>query len=413
MRVAYLVSRYPLVSHVFILREVLALRRAGAQIDTFTVRREAESELRSADDRDAYATTHALLPASMAALLRAHLTALALAPRRYFSTLRLAVRLRGAGARAAAWQIFYFGESALLWDECRRRGIRHVHAHHANVASDVALLAAHLGGRYWSWSFTMHGPTEFFDVREHRLPEKVELARFVVCISDYARSQLMTHVGPEHWAKLRVVHCGVDVASFDMANRGGEHDVAEILTVGRVVAVKGQKLLIEALADLKGHGIPARLTIVGDGPELPALQSLAARLGMASHITFAGAVGQDEIRSYYARADVFALPSFAEGLPVVLIEAMAMGLPVVASRITGIPELIEEGVSGLLTAPGRGADLTSALAQLLAQPAAQRDAMGRAGREKVVAEFNLERTATQLLDIFAVEVPDANRTAPS
>lgn len=251
----------------------------------------------------------------------------------------------------------------------------------------------------------MHGSTEFFDVREHRLPQKVELAEFVVCVSNHGRSQLMSLVDPVHWDRLHVVHCGIDLTLFEPRARGGSASVPEILTVGRVVPVKGQALLVEALAELGRRGVEARLTIVGDGPQLAPLRALAERLGVTDRVEFAGAVGQDEIRRYYERADVFTLPSFAEGLPVVLIEAMATGLPVVASRITGIPELVDEGVSGLLVTPGDVTDLTAALERMLREPAERRAAMGRSGRDKVVAEFDLEQTAAELVDLFKRRIP--------
>jgi colanic acid/amylovoran biosynthesis glycosyltransferase len=402
MRVAYIVSRYPYVSHVFILREVLALRRRGAEIHTFTIRRPGPESLLSSDDREADATTFSILPPRPSALAAAHLRALFTRPLRYLSTLRRALSLRGAGPRAALWQLFYFGEAALMWRECSRRDIRHIHAHHANVASDVALLAAHLGGRGWAWSFTMHGSTEFFDVREHRLAQKVELAGFVVCVSHHGRSQLMSLVAPEHWDKLRVVHCGVDLARFAPPPDGrAGNGIPEILTVGRLVPVKGQELLIEALAELSARGVEARLTLVGDGPQRGPLRDLAQRRGVSERVEFAGARGQQEIPGYYGRADVFALPSFAEGLPVVLVEAMACALPVVASRITGIPELVDDGVSGRLFVPGRLDQLVDGLA-----------AMGGSGRERVEAEFDVDRTAEQLVDVFAELAPSTAAAEP-
>jgi glycosyltransferase involved in cell wall biosynthesis len=404
MKLAYVVSRYPFVSHVFILREVLALRRAGVEVETFTIRRPGPENILSAADREAAATTHVIVPPAVTDLVVAHVTALVRSPRRYLATLALALRLRGRGARALLWQVFYFGEAALMWRACHGRGVRHIHAHHANVSSDVALLASRLGGPGWSWSFTMHGSTEFFDVREHRLRQKVELASFVVCVSHHGRSQLMGLVEPEHWDKLRVVRCGVDVSLFAPRDAAGAGEVLEVLTVGRIDPVKGQPLLVEAIADLRRRGVDARLTIVGDGAGLARLRALAERLGVADSVDFAGAVGQDEIRRYYERASAFALPSFAEGLPVVLIEAMACGLPVVASRITGIPELVDDGTSGLLVTPARGDELTAALAALAADPA-RRAAMGRAGREKVVAEFDIERTASRLVEVFRELVP--------
>jgi glycosyltransferase involved in cell wall biosynthesis len=404
VRLAYVVSRYPFVSHVFILREVLALRQAGVHVETFTIRRPGPGNVLSAADREAAATTRVIVPPRPLELVAAHAEAFVRAPMRYLSTLALAVRLRGRGARSLLWQVFYFGEAALMWRACRRAGIRHMHAHHANVASDVALLASRLGGAGWSWSFTMHGSTEFFDVHQHRLRQKVELARFVVCVSHHGRSQLMGLVDPPHWDKLRVVRCGVDVTAFAPPAGGRAEAPFEVLTVGRVDPIKGQPLLLEALAELRRRGLDARLTFVGDGDGLAELQALAARLGVEDRAGFPGAVGQDEIRAYYRRASAFALPSFAEGLPVVLVEAMACGLPVVASRITGIPELVEEGVAGLLVTPGRAGELADALAALAADPE-RRAAMGRAGRAKIESEFDIERTTGELLDVFRELVP--------
>jgi glycosyltransferase involved in cell wall biosynthesis len=405
MHLAYICSRYPSISHVFILREVLALRRRGVDVDTFTVRRAGDEALLSQVDREEDARTYTIVPPSPLELVAAHASAFAHGPARYLATFLLALRLRGRGPRSLLWQVFYFGEAALVWRQCRRRGIRHIHAHHANVGSDVALLASHLGGDDWSWSFTMHGSTEFFDVREHRLPQKVERAEFVVCVSRHGRSQLMSLVDPAHWGKLHVVHCGVDLRLFAPPAQERAPAVPEILTVGRAVPVKGQSLLVESLAELRTRGVEARLTIVGDGPQLAALRALAERLGVDEQVEFAGAVGQDEIRRFYERADVFALPSFAEGLPVVLMEAMSTGLPVVASRITGIPELVDEGVSGLLVTPGDGDDLTRALEEVLRADPGQRADMGRAGRAKVEAEFDLERIAAELEGVFFGAIP--------
>ena len=400
MRVAYIASRYPLVSHAFILREVLALRRHGATVHTFTVRRPGAEHVLSGDDREAADTTDALVPASPFELLAAHGRAFLASPGRYLRTLRLALALRPPGLRGALWQLFYFAEAGLMWSRCRRLDVRHIHAHHANVASDVALLATRLGGPGWTWSFTLHGPTELFDAREHRLAPKAEHATFVACITDYARSQLMGMVGTEHWRKLRVVHCGVDLGAYPLVDRSGRTRASEVLTVGRLVPVKGQALLIEAVAELARRDLAVRLTVVGDGPQLEELRELASRLGVSAQVDFDGAVGQDEMPGYYARADVFAMASFAEGLPVVLMEAMATGMPVVASRITGVPELVEPGVNGLLVTPARAGELADALEALLRAPAEERVAMGLEGRRAVEEGFDVDRNARDLLDLF-------------
>jgi glycosyltransferase involved in cell wall biosynthesis len=207
-------------------------------------------------------------------------------------------------------------------------------------------------------------------------------------------------VPPEHWPKLRVVRCSVDLERFPAIDRGGRTRAVEILSVGRAVPVKGQALLVEAVADLKRRGVEARLTIVGDGPALGDLRALAAALAVADSVSFEGAVGQEQILGYYERADVFALPSFAEGIPVVLMEAMATGLPVVSTTIAGIPELVDDGASGFLVTPGRVDELAGALERVLAAGAEERAEMGRVGRERVESEFATVRVAERLLELF-------------
>jgi colanic acid/amylovoran biosynthesis glycosyltransferase len=412
--VAYLISRYPWLSHTFITREVTELRRLGMEIETVSVRAPADEEVLSYADRCERTQTHVLVPPRMTTLLTAHLRALSRRPAAYFSTLSYALRLRAGGPRAAIWQLFYFAEAILLWHHCVRRGTRHIHAHFANVSADVAMLAARFGGSggdrggRWTWSFSMHsqvaqrgdGATDFYDVVRHRLRAKVEQALFVACVSDFERSRLMTLVDPDHWRKLRVVRCGVDIDEFRPPRRDERADARlRILTVGRMLALKGHALLLEAVALRRAAGSPVRLTLVGDGPVREQLERLASDLGIDGDVTFAGAVASDRIHAYYAAADVFCLPSLAEGIPVVLMEAMATGLPVVATRIAGIPELVREGECGLLVVPGRGDVLAEALARL-ADSRELRRAMGTAARGRVAAEFERQRSARRLRAIF-------------
>jgi len=387
MRTAYLCSRYPYISHTFVLREVEALRTLGADITTFSVRRTSREHLLAVADRQAAATTYALLPARPVHLLGAAGRAIATRPRRTFAALARAVRLAPSGVRGLLWQLFYLGEALILWDRCRLAGIRHIHSHFANNAADIALLAAVLGGSDWRWSFTMHGSTELADVGRHRLQKKVELAQFVVCTSDFGRSQLMRLVGPEHWKKLHTIHCAVDPERFRVAPRERAPDAPlQVMTVARLTASKGILLLIEAVARLVADGVDAQLTILGDGPEREAIASRARALGLDDRVILAGFVGQDEILDWYASADVFCLPSFAEGIPVVLMEAMAAELPVISTRIMGIPELVEHEVNGLLVTPTRVDELVGALARLAADPEDRRR-MGAEGRKTIESSF--------------------------
>lgn len=403
MRIAYLVGYYPAISHTFILREVQGLRGHDVEIDTISIHRVGEDQLLTEAERREYSSTYTVLPPRWGELIRAHLFGFARAPGRYLSTLALALRLSRPGLRGRVWQLFYFAEAMVVWRHCRALGVRHVHAHFTNQVTDVALLVTRYeggAGRGWSWSFTVHGPDEFYEVSRFNLRAKVELADFVVCISDFARSQLMALVDEEHWEKLSVIHCGIDPDVFAPPSERDAAESLDVLCVGRLVPVKGQGLLVEAVAELGRRGVGVRATLVGAGPTRPSLEALAASLGVADRIDFTGAVGQDQIRGYLEAADVFCLPSFAEGVPVSLMEAMAMELPVVSSRIMGIPELIEDGISGRLIAPGNAEELITVLEDLAESPE-ERQRLGRAGRARVIERYGIDESVEALQALFA------------
>jgi colanic acid/amylovoran biosynthesis glycosyltransferase len=404
VHLAYISARYPWVSHTFIQSEVEALRELGVTVDTISVRTVPAEEGRSAHDRHALATTRGLLPASRPAMARAALDMLR-HPGATASMVRYGLARAGRSPKRALWQLFYAVEAVLLWRHCRALGVRHVHAHMANVACDVARLTCHFARRtgeadaeQWTWSFTMHGSAEFFSVRDHDLGGKVAAADLVVCISDFCRAQMMAWSGSEHWSKLHVVHCGIDPDRFALAERSGERR-NRILCVGRLVAPKGQGLLLDTVAELRRRAIECELVLVGDGDDRAAFEAQAERLGIADRVEFTGSVGQDDIAELYADSDVFCLASFAEGVPVVLMEAMATGLPVVAPAIMGVPELVDDGVSGMLVPPGRVDLLADALAELLGDPE-RRATMGKAGREAVLDRFDRRASAAQLVELF-------------
>ncbi len=406
LRVAYLVGRYPAVSHTFILREVQALRRLGVDVLPISVHRPKPEDLLSAEDRAEAARTYSLLPPRQTELIRAHLLALATRPRGYLAAVQLARRLARPGLRGALWSLFYLAEAGLLWNQLRRTRCQHVHVHHLNQAADAAMLALTIEsdrGRRpaWTWSFTMHGPDEFFDVGLFRLREKALSAQAIACISDFARSQTMAFLPEAEWDKLIVVHCGLDVASFRRSTRTrvDPEGPLNLIYVGRMTPVKGQALLVEAVAQLRRDGLDVRATLVGEGPQRETLISRVTELGLGGVVTLPGAVGQDEIRALYEAADVFVLPSFAEGVPVVLMEAMALELPVVTTRVAGIPELVEHGVSGYVAPPGRVEPLVDALRELAGNPDLRRS-MGEAGRQKVRAEFSIDDSGSALRDMF-------------
>ena len=402
MRLGVICSRYPAVSHTFIHREVRALRARGVDVSTFAVRRAARADALSAADRKELESTHAILPAGPE-LARAHLRALLRHPRAWAGTLLRALRLTPGTPRGTLWQLFYFAEAVSLWDELRRRGVRHLHAHFADVASDVALLATDLGNRAdgggWSWSLAVHGPAQLHDVRASRIAAKVADAAFVACVSDHLRSQLMMVTDPEQWGSLHLVRTGVDP---DVFRPNGDAEASNrVLTVARLVPGKGIDVLLDALVRLEERGVPAEAEIVGDGPDRERLAASIRTLGLDGRVRLLGPASQERVRQLHAGATVFCLPSFSEGVPVVLMEAMAMEVPVVATRITGVPELVEEGRSGFLVPPGRPDLLADSLERALRAAPAKRRAMGAAGRARVEAEFDQAHSAERLLELLA------------
>jgi glycosyltransferase involved in cell wall biosynthesis len=401
--IAYITTGYPALSHTFIQREVEALRRHGIGISTTSVHRAPAEAVMSAGDRRAVETTYALLPPHWRHILRAHLSALVRHPAALLSTLRLSLTLARPGLRGRLWQVFYFGEAITAWEHWKRQGVRHVHAHFVAVPSDIALLASHFGRATGtgptSWSFTVHGLIELWDVHSFRLAEKVRRADAVVCISDFTRGQLMALVEEQHWPKLRVIRCGVgpELYAGVLAPPAGR---PRILCVGRLVAEKGQSLLVRAMALLAERGSDAELELVGGGPNRDQLRALAAELGIGDRVLFAGPVGQDEIIAHYESASVFCLPSFCEGIPVVLMEAMACRRPVVATAVGGVRELVRDNVTGMLVSPGREDELAAALETLLGD-APLRQRLGEAGQRHVTQMYDVDASATQLSSLFA------------
>ena len=401
LHIAYLTGEYPAVSHTFILREVEALRARGIRVSTCSIRRTSAEHHRGPAEKHAAETTFCVLAsARKPAVLLAAAGAARSRPARLWDALSLAIRTRPPGVRAALWQLFYLAEAMVLSRHLQAQGVSHLHNHFGNSSCSVAMLTSVLSGI--PFSYTMHGPAIFFEPRYWRIDEKIARARFVACISHFCRSQGMIFADPAHWLKLRIVHCAVTPADY-----GTDPDRApgkRIIFVGRLAAVKGVRVLLEAFAQVRGDHPDAELVLVGDGAERQDIEAHAAALGCADAVRFTGYLSQQEVAAELRQADLFALPSFAEGVPVVLMEAMASRLPVTATRIAGIPELVADGVSGHVVPPGDVAGFARALNDLLDDPET-RTRMGAAGRAHIEAEYDIAREAAWLETLLRDTAP--------
>ena len=395
-RIAYLVSKYPDFSHTFILREVLALRERGIEIEVASINDAPAQNRLTQTECDEAARTFYVKRLGLAGALRAKLWMLTHRPSGLVRGLVFALKLSGGDLSDCLRCLFYYMEALILAKWMSERELTHLHVHFATPAATVALILTRVAPV--TISMTVHGPDEFYDVSSYHLAEKVRVAKFVVCISFFAQSQLMKLVPGSYWTKFDVVRLGVDTSKFTPRPlpAGG---ATQILCVGRLVSSKGQRILIEAVARLRKAGHDVKLQLVGDGPDRADLEELVRELDLSQAVAFAGIVNQDNIGAYYRDADIFALASFAEGIPVVLMEAMAMEIPCVATRITGIPELIEDGVSGLLVAPSDVDGLAAAIERLIAS-AELCGSLGNAGRLRVQQQYELSGSADRLTEIF-------------
>jgi colanic acid/amylovoran biosynthesis glycosyltransferase len=397
-RLAYLLSIYPAISHTFFLNEIVALRKLGFSIDVASINRSEQaagpvSEVEAAEQK----TTFHLKTLGLGQVAAAMMAILCRHPQVAFRGLRAALSLDAGNLPASARSLLYLAEALLLGHWLRKRGHTHLHIHFGGPVATVGLLAS----AAWniSYSITLHGPEEFYNVQKFHLKRKVENASFVFCISDYCQSQVMKLCHPSHWKKLHVVRLGVDLNSFAPAARVDRKGPLEILCVGRLVPDKGHQILLSAFASLRRQGHDIRLRLIGNGTERDTLESFVAQEELTDAVLFEGALAHEATRQKLARADIFVLASFAEGLPVALMEAMAMGIPCISTFVAAIPELISDGVDGLLVPPSSERALSAALERLILSDDLRRQ-FAAAGRQRVCASYDLSRNVRLLADTF-------------
>lgn len=391
----YLVSTYPAISHTFILRELQHLRREGWQIATASVNRpDRPLSKMEADERQEAQGTYGLKADGMQGALKAAVWAVG-----KFGVTSLKMLASGwrLGGTSKPWKgLAYAVEAMMVARWMGQQDLRHLHVHFGNAGATVGVLTKRLNRCHLS--LTIHGPDEFDDVPGQHLALKMKEADAVICISQFARSQLMRISDSDHWHKMQVCRLGVDPEQFPFNPRGGD-DVVQLLCVGRLTPAKCQVLLVQACARLRDAGLSFHLKMVGAGPDRERIEREVMQHKLQSHITMTGALNQQEVKQAFAQADVFVLPSLAEGIPVVLMEAMCSGVPCVSTPVNGIPELIEHGVTGLLATPGDVDSLSTQLERLLRNPEL-RQTLAEAARQKVTTSFHLENNVRHLGRLF-------------
>ena len=397
MKLGYLVSQYPALSHTFVLREVRALRSCGIEVCVVSVRRCDRSTAKlSADEAEEAMQTFSVLGAGYLHAIIANLCILCRHPLGYLRGLLYAWSLSRGTPRLVLMYTFYFLEAVVAGNYFERQQVRNIHTHFSSTV--LLILARIFCVRY---SLTVHGSGEFVDVIGFHLAEKVAGATFVATVAQYGMSQVLNASEAAHWHKVVVLPLGVDVDAYrpKSSPRRAPGEPFRLLSVGRLSAPKGYPILIEAVALLRGRGRNVRLTLVGEGPLRTALEGQIAVRGLGDLIHLAGACNHDRVVSFYDSSDAFVLSSFLEGVPVVLMEAMAMELPCVATWITGIPEIIETDVEGLLVPPASASAIADAVTRLMEDPEGARR-LGIAARRKVLAKYHLGRNVERLAQEF-------------
>jgi colanic acid/amylovoran biosynthesis glycosyltransferase len=402
VRLAYLLSAYPAISHTFFLNEIAELRKQGFLIEVASINKPLWSTSSISEEVSrALETTFYIKDGRPLQICLILLTVLLTRPLVVWRGLWSLRQLNGQNTRAKLYALGYLAEALILGNWLCRRGHTHLHIHFGGPVATVGMLTAIA----WQipYSITIHGPEEFYSVEKSYLKQKIEKASFVLCISDYCRSQLMKLSEPEHWNKLHLVRLGVNSKLFKPTPNRTAGDCLELLCVGRLVSDKGHLILLRAFYRLLSRGYKLRLRIIGDGRERRRLELFILENRLGDSVAFEGALDHEATRRLLAQADIFVLASFAEGLPVALMEAMAMEIPCVSTYVAGIPELIRSEMDGLLVPASSEEALVEALARLIINPDLRRS-MARSGRQRVLDLFNLDTNVGLLAETMRAQL---------
>jgi glycosyltransferase involved in cell wall biosynthesis len=402
MKIAYFTNQYPHVRHTFIRREIVALEGHGVDVVRFSIR-DSGKEIVDPADQAEYAKTRSLLSAGNGKLLKSLVAHAFGRPGRFVRALRCAIRFGRRSDRGVLRHLAYLAEACLLREWLVEAAATHLHVHFATNPAAVALFCKLLGGP--PYSITIHGPEEWDRPEALSLKEKYESAEFVAAVSDFGRCQVYRWTTLTFWPRVYVIHCGVDEAYLKMEPEPVPETNKLVLVAG-LVEQKGHLLLVQALNLVRKAGSEFQMVFVGDGHLRPVLEAEVKRFGLESNVLFAGWQSNAQVREHLRSARALVMPSFAENLPVAMMEALAMGRPVLGTYIAGVPELVENGVNGWLVPAGNVEATSKAILQLLRTPVGELSRMGRAGAERVRHQHDASKEAAELNRLFLAGVAD-------
>ena len=394
MKIAYFINHYPKVSHSFVRREILALERLGFEVQRIALRG-WDGPLPDEVDRRERERTRYLLQQGALALVAPTLGVMLRRPIHFCRALCLSVKMARESDRPLAYHLVYLAEACRMLRWISTSGASWIHAHFGTNSTDIAMLVHVLGGP--RFSFTAHGPEEF--LRPIGLREKIRRAAFIVAISSFGRSQLYLWTCPQDWHKVQIIHCGLERAFYE-GTPGAPQAARRLVCVGRLATEKGQLLLIEAAARLASKGLDFELVLAGDGPARRLLEELINRRGLQNRVTLTGWISSDRVRAEILAARALVLPSFSEGLPVVIMEAMALRRPVLATYVAGIPELVRSGETGWLIPAASVDDLAEAIEDCLGKGPEELQALGENGYQRAIARHGIDAQAARLAALF-------------
>ena len=400
MHISYLINQYPKVSHSFIRREILALERQGFYVQRIALRGWNEAVV-DAEDITEQKITQYVLAQGVFSLLIAALKVLLSTPARFFVALKIALKMARVSEKSLPYHLIYLAEACKILPWLKAHNSKHLHAHFGTNSAEIAMLAGVLAKL--PYSFTVHGPEEFDKPQALGLNTTIQHAKFVAAISGFGRSQLYRWANFADWQKIKIVHCGLEASFYNVPVKPIAAR-SRLVCVGRLCEQKGQMLLLEAAKKLHDAGLNFELILAGDGEMRAEIESLIIQYQLQDKVKITGWISSDEVRNHILSAQALVLPSFAEGLPVVIMEAMSLKRPVISTYIAGIPELIIPGENGWLCVAGDVDDLSKAMREALTLPVESLQKMGDAAYTRVIARHNIDIEAAKLAEYIKAAI---------